>query len=103
MSTSTNYRATFFAGNPGTKGRVSVHHAVEQRARAYGIAATKLHSLENLRGIPKGLNSSLHLRDIRREWNRFYRTTPNPSEGQFLDMATTIDDKYGHLFDPPVR
>lgn len=32
-----------------------------------------MHSLDNLRGIPKEINSDLHLSKIRKEWNKFYK------------------------------
>jgi hypothetical protein len=105
-STSTDYRSTFLAANPETAGRVFVHHAVEQQALTrYPTAVTEseIHSLENLRGIPKPINSEVHLSKIRKIWNRFYRSTPNPTKEQLLEQATMIDDQFGHLFDPPVR
>jgi uncharacterized Zn-binding protein involved in type VI secretion len=105
-STSTNYRETFFEANPETRGNVVVHHAVEQQAmRRYPgvISESQMHSLENLRGIPKPINSDVHLSQIRRSWNEFYRNNPNPTQQQLLDHATRIDDQFGHLFDPPIR
>ena len=103
-SASTDYRATFFEANPGTKGEVVVHHAVEQQTltRYPGtVTESEIHSLENLRGIPKAINSDVHLSQIRKSWNQFYRT--NPTSGQLLDHATKIDDIFGHMFNPPVR
>jgi len=106
VATSSNYRATFLAANQRLPGPVVVHHAVERQVlvRYPGLVTpAELHSLENLRGIPTQLNPTLHLRDIRREWDAFYRRTPNPTQQQLLDQATRIDDMYGHLFWPPVR
>ena len=84
-----------------------MHHGVEQQVldRYPGlITAAELHSLENLRGIPKGANAKTHLREIRKEWNAFYRQHPDHvTKEQLLDKATEIDEKYGHLFDPPIR
>ncbi len=60
VSTSGNYRGTFFAANPGLKGQVVVHHAVEQAVlnRFPGVVTkSEMHSLENLRGIPVNINS----------------------------------------------
>jgi hypothetical protein len=102
---SNNYPATFFRANPDLEGRVVVHHAVERQAlRRYPgvVSKAEMHSLENLRGVPKELNADLHLSKIRKEWNRFYRTTPNPTSEQLLMKATEIDRKYGTLFRPPV-
>jgi hypothetical protein len=63
-----------------------------------------MHSLENLRGIPKGdVNSRVHLSQLRKEWNRFYRANPSPSRQDLLDEATRLDQKYGHEFNPPVK
>ncbi|MGD9720323.1 MAG: hypothetical protein AB7O59_07175 [Pirellulales bacterium] len=103
---STNYRRTFFDAHPEHKGKVIVHHSVEQQVldRYPGVVTeSELHSLENLRGIPKGNNSETHLSEIRREWNRFYEQYPNATKEELLDNATEIDGKYGHLFDPPIR
>jgi hypothetical protein len=106
-SDSTDYRKTFGNAHPEARDKVVVHHAVERQApQRYpdaGISQSELHSLENLRGIPKEANARLHLSQIRKEWNRFYRENPTASKQQLLDFATWIDDAFGHLFIPPVR
>lgn len=70
-ATHTNYRKTFFEKHPDLEGKVVVHHAVEQKAlKQYpnnGITAAEMHSYENLRGIPKGENATLHPSEIRKE------------------------------------
>ncbi|WP_146056881.1 hypothetical protein [Chromobacterium alticapitis] len=102
---SNDYRATFFDANPDLQGQVIVHHAVEQQVltRYPGVVTeAEMHSLENLRGIPKELNSDLHLSQIRREWNQFYRQNPNPTKDQLLQKATEIDGRLGSQFNPPV-
>ncbi|MBU5316068.1 hypothetical protein KQI30_07270 [Clostridium bornimense] len=63
----------------------------------------EMHSLENLRGIPKEINSDLHLSKIRKEWNRFYKEFPNPTKEQLLNKRLEIDKKYGDLFNPPLK
>lgn len=102
-----DYKKTFFDAHPGVKGKVVVHHAVEQQAaRRYpgaGITPNEMHSLENLRGIPKGDNNSMHLSHLRKEWNRFYRNNPNATRQDLLEFATKLDVKYGSEFDPPVK
>jgi RHS repeat-associated protein len=105
-SRSTSYRSVFFDANPNLEGRVVVHHAVEQQTltRFPGtVTQAQIHSLENLRGIPKAINADVHLSQIRKSWNEFYRNTPSPTQQQLLDHATMIDDQFGHLFIPPVR
>ena len=100
---SNDYRATFFGAYPDLQGQVIVHHAVEQQVltRYPGVVTeAEIHSLENLRGIPKELNSDLHLSQIRREWNQFYRQNPNPTQDQLLQKATEIDRKLGSQFNP---
>jgi hypothetical protein len=62
-----------------------------------------MHSLENLRGIPRHLNSSLHLKQIRGEWNRFYKQNPTATRRQLLQKATEIDAKYGSQFNSPIK
>jgi len=104
-STSTDYKGTFFEANPSLDGTVVVHHAVEQQVlnRYPGVVnESEMHSLENLRGIPKEINSDVHLSAIRKEWNQFYRNTQNPTQQQLLDKATEIDMKFGSNFNPPV-
>lgn len=106
-STTNAYRATWTAAHPETADQVVVHHAVEKQVqtRYPGLVSdSELHSLENLRGIPKGdVNHEVHLSAIRKEWNRFYRANPNPTKQDLLDMATSVDDKYGGQFLPPIR
>lgn len=102
-----DYKATFFGANPELKGQVVVHHAIEQSVltRYSGkFTASEIHSLENLRGIPNELNSSLHLSDIRKAWNEFYKTHPPSSTTRedILNEATEIDRKFGHLFTPKI-
>jgi len=102
ISTSDNYRKTFFEAYPELEGQVVVHHAVEQQVLTrYNIfTKSEIHSLENLRGIPTELNSSLHLSDIRKEWNKFYRTNASPTKQMILDKATEVDNIYGSQFLP---
>ncbi|WP_344870780.1 hypothetical protein [Allokutzneria multivorans] len=110
-TTSTNYRKTFTDAHPETAGKVVVHHAVEQQVLKYfpGVVQTEeMHSLENLRGIPKGpTNNLVHLSAIRKAWNRFYKpfrdSNTVPSKQQLLDFATMIDDQYGTSFNPNIR
>lgn len=102
---SLDYKATFFAKYPQYKGRVVVHHAVEQQAlkRYPGLLSeAEIHSLQNLRGIPKSLGSTLHKSYIAKEWNEFYRLNPagTIAKQKLLDKATQIDRKFGHLFQP---
>jgi hypothetical protein len=41
-------------------------------------------------------------RDIRREWDAFYRQNPTTTLQKLLEKADEIDQKYGHLFNPPI-
>ncbi|MFG1790412.1 hypothetical protein [Nocardia sp. NPDC049149] len=110
-STSTDYRGTFFAANPHLNPNdYVVHHAVEQQVltRFPGVVTpSEIHSLENLRGIPRGIiNSRVHLSRIRKEWNAFYKpfvaSGTKPTKQQLLDFATQVDRKYGFIFNPPL-
>lgn len=62
-----------------------------------------MHSIENLRGIPRDINSEVHLSKIRKKWNKFYKTNSNPTQQQLLDKATQIDDMFGTQFTPTIR
>ena len=106
---STDYRATFFAAHPELEGQVIVHHAVEQQVltKFPGVLTeAEIHSLENLRGIPNGINSEVHLSQIRIDWNNFYEQFSLngmvPTKSQLLQKATQIDAKYGLMFTPPI-
>ena len=66
------------------------------------VTEAEIHSIENLRGIPKELNSDLHLRQIAKEWNEFYDANLKATREQLLQKATEIDLKYGGWFKPPV-
>lgn len=105
-ATSHDYKANFFNRHPNLRGKVVVHHAVEQQVmkRYPGrFTAAEMHSLQNLRGIPKGqVNSRVHLSEIRKEWNRFYKDHPSATRQQILDHATKIDLKLGTNFNPSV-
>jgi hypothetical protein len=106
FATSHDYRETFLAAHPELRGKVVVHHAVEQRAlKLYPsqVTAAEMHSLENLRGIPINANAKLHLSTIRKEWNAFYLVHPNATKEQLLQKATENDRKYGSEFDPPIE
>ncbi|MEV2212938.1 putative T7SS-secreted protein [Streptomyces sp. NPDC050997] len=106
-TTSYNYKKTFFTAHPTLQGEVVVHHAIEQQIlRRYPGLFTpdEIHSLENLRGIPKGdINSRIHLSDVRISWNRFYDTHPNPTRQEVMDHATAVDDRLGNWFSPRIR
>ena len=104
-SLSKNYKKTFFDAHPHLEGKVVVHHGVEQQVlKKYPgrFTEAEIHSLENLRGIPKSINSDVHLSKIRKAWNRFYDANPNATRQQILDEATRIDRLFGSQFDPPL-
>ena len=75
-----------------------MHHAVEQQTlKRYPdlVKIEEIHSLENLRGIPKEINSEVHLSFIRKEWNKFYKQTAS--------LTKQGDNMVGAKFNPPVR
>lgn len=102
---SSDYRETFFAAHPTLRDKVVVHHSVEQQVlkRYPGLfTEAEIHSLKNLRGVPKSKNPELHLSKIRRAWNEFYRTHVRPTKQQVLDFASQLDRQFGALFEPPL-
>jgi hypothetical protein len=106
QATTKEYRKTFFAHYPDARRDLVVHHAVEQQVLTKYpglITEAELHSIENLRGIPNDINTELHLRNIRKEWKLFYAEHPQVTKQQLLDKATEIDNKFGHLFHPPLK
>lgn len=101
-----DYRKTFFTANPAVPESSWVHHAIEQQILAkYPGLFTKeeINSLLNLRGIPIELNSELHLIALRKEWDKFYFEHPSATRQQIIDFKVTLDQKYGHLFNPEVK
>ncbi|RPD42466.1 hypothetical protein EG028_04635 [Chitinophaga barathri] len=106
-ATIADYRATFFKEfTELVKEDYVVHHAIEQQVLKNFptlFTSAEINSLENLRGIPKTVNSDLHLSRIRIQWNRFIENTPNPTRAQFMEKAKEIDDLYGNEFFPPIR
>jgi hypothetical protein len=105
-STSKEYRTTFFKANPGVPRETVVHHAVEQRTlKMYPglISESEMHSLQNLRGIPKSKNNELHLSIIRKEWDDFYLKNPTTTKKKLLNKAMEIDRKWGSNFIPPLK
>ena len=72
-SSKTDYKKVFFDQNPELKGKVIVHHSVEQQVlkRYSGLfTAEEINVYDMLRGIPKDINSKVHLSIIRIEWNK---------------------------------
>ncbi|MFD2052814.1 hypothetical protein ACFSQT_06730 [Mesorhizobium calcicola] len=105
-ATTNNYRKGYSQANPGVNIEdLVIHHQAEQQLLKRFpnfISEKKINSVENLRGIPKGLNDILHLVILRAENSEFYAKYPNPTEQQLLDHSTMMDKKYGHHFVPPV-
>lgn len=105
--TGNNYRRTFFTANPAVDpAQTVVHHAVEQQImkRYPGLfTVEELNSLFNLRGIPKTINSELHLRQLRKDWTTFYNHNPSAARQQIIDYKNMLDIKYGDQFTPKVK
>ncbi|NYE95002.1 hypothetical protein FHU41_001223 [Psychromicrobium silvestre] len=103
-----DYRKTFFEANPTVPASSWVHHAIEQQVlKKYPGLFTKeqLNSLFNLRGIPIEVNSAVHLKAIRDEWDDFYEAHP-PSvitPEAVIDFKVYLDKKYGDQFNPKVK
>ncbi|MCL2089614.1 MAG: hypothetical protein FWH11_00050 [Micrococcales bacterium] len=110
-STSTNYQQTWANAHPEYSDRgVVVHHAVEQQVlKKYPgvVSESEIHSLDNLRGIPREVNREVHLQEVRRVWNSFYSRMEElgraPTQQELLDQASVIDNNLGHYFLPPER
>ncbi|MGA2404874.1 MAG: hypothetical protein ABSG91_24755, partial [Syntrophobacteraceae bacterium] len=108
QATTNDYRSTFLAKYPELKGKVFIHHAVEQKVlkKFPGVVSEEeIHSLENLRGIPLDINTDVHLSQIRIGWNNFYKpfieTGTAPTKAQLLQKATEIESMFGSKFMPP--
>jgi hypothetical protein len=89
-----NYRKTFFTKYPHLKGKVVVHHRVEQQVlnKYPGLfTEAEIHALGNLRGIPKNINAKAHLSKVRKAWNDFYNKYPKATKQQILDNTIEID------------
>jgi hypothetical protein len=105
VATTTAYRNTFFEAFPKLSDAVSdVHHAVPQQIRTLRpdlFSEMEIHSIQNLRGIPTGMERTLHPM-ITKEWNTFFRANPASSltRNKLLEEATRIDQTYGHFFNP---
>jgi hypothetical protein len=100
---SKDYRKTFILANPGLDGKVWVHHAIPQVVlqKYPGVmSAAETHELDNLRGIPNGINRDLHLKELATEWNKFYRENRTATKELLRKKAMDLDVRYGHLFLP---
>jgi hypothetical protein len=88
-----------------------VHHAVPQQVQTLWpglVSDAELHSLENLRGIPRGPDGfALHQGEINTKWNDFLssyvESGRTPTRDELLSYALAIDNKYGMDFIPPIR
>ena len=91
---------------------MEIHHAMPQdvlsRYPDLGVSVNQVHSLENLRGIPKDAyhpddpNQKLHPY-ITGQWTSWMNSNPNATMQQVLDKAKSFDDEFGKLFNPPIR
>ena len=102
------YKKVFFEQNPELEGKVVVHHSIEQQVlkRYPGLfPAEEINAYDMLRGIPKDINSKVHLSDIRIEWNNFYKKVDAGeialTKENFLNKALEIDKLFGSQFQPP--
>ena len=99
-------KKTFFNEYPDLKGSVVVHHIIGQQISKRHLdlfSLEEIHALENLRGIPKEMNSDIHLSKIRIGWNRFYRNNPSPTKEEVINYMIELDKKYGEDFNPPIK
>ncbi|MFN7730566.1 MAG: polymorphic toxin-type HINT domain-containing protein, partial [Pirellula sp.] len=67
------YANTFFKSYPNLRGKVWVHHRVEQQVltKYPGLfSRADIDDVSNLVGIPNAVNSKVHLSIIRKAWNR---------------------------------
>lgn len=79
----------------------AVHHAFpRQLLKDYPTLFTEkaIHSIENLRGIPKSDN--FH-QEITNQWTTFLKQ--NRSLKEIEDFALDIDNTFGHRYLPPIR
>ncbi len=98
------YQTNFFKKYPGKKGKVVVHHSIEQQVlKLYPglFSKAELDLLKNLRGILKSRNAKLHLSKIRKEWDKFYSKHPTATRAQILAQRNKIDRLWGSQFSPP--
>ena len=101
------YRDEFFQEFPDEKGKVVVHHSIEQQILnmddfAGLFTQAELNSIDKLRGIPKAFNSTIHLSEIRKKWNLFYNNVEAgniaPTKENVEEFAKLIDYLYGKYF-----
>ena len=96
-----SYEATFFKAHPELKGKVVVHHAIEQQVLEQypGLFTPKeINALENLRGIKKGFHDDkVHKSWIREKWTTFYEDHPPgvATKKDFYNMRDEIDRAFG--------
>lgn len=125
---SLDYKGTFFAKHPKLKGKVVVHHSIERQVirRTTGLFGVgEINKYEFLRGIPKAVNSDVHLSRIRTAWDAFYglvfgaaykkrkkvpkktnapKASPEKQKkvrGMMENKRDELDRQYGSKFDPP--
>jgi len=89
------YRDTFFKAFPQLRGKVWGRHRVERvvlHKYPGRFTPAELDELWNLRGIPKGVNSKMHLSRVRRAWNMFYERHKHATRADMLRFAEIVDD-----------
>ena len=103
------YRDIFFEKNPELRGKVWVHHSIEQQVlKLYPELFNKIeiNAYEMFRGIPKEFNSKIHLSAIRKAWDNFYDMVDageiELTKDNFYRKAKEIDELYGTYFTPSI-
>lgn len=100
-----SYRDDFFNEFPDEKGKVVVHHSIEQQVlKKYPglFSASEINILDNLRGIPKEFNNSVHLSTLRKAWNMFYKNIDSgnikATRENFKEFAKLLDSLLSDFF-----
>lgn len=92
-----SYEQTFFKAHPDLRGKVVVHHAIEQQVleKYPGLfKPTEINALENLRGVKKSFfDDKVHKSWMRNMWDDFYKEHPpgQASKQDFYNKRAEID------------
>lgn len=84
--------------------KVMVNHEIETEVLSRypgALKAAEVHGLENLCGIPRELNKPLHLIEMRRFWDHFYKIHLTATKEELLRAREELRRKFGSQFLPP--
>ncbi len=82
---------------------ISIYDAEVLERYKGAMSPAELYSRLNLRGVPKTPDGRGLVRQLRREWRKYFAAHPDASVNDLHSEAARLDATYGRRFKPPVE